>query len=111
MLRRLFAGLLSPSGDDPSGYWIYVECDHCGEKLRARLDLQNDLSARFGKQDRSESYYCRKVLIGSERCFEPIEVELEFDRTRRLTSREIQGGRFISKKEYEAIEDPTSDDS
>jgi hypothetical protein len=46
-------------------------------------------------------YFSRKVLIGSRGCFEPIEVKLTFDPQRRLISREITGGQFTSKEEYE----------
>jgi hypothetical protein len=46
----------------------------------------------------------RKVLIGSGRCFQPIEVKLTFDANRNIISREITGGDFIAEgQEREVI--------
>jgi hypothetical protein len=46
----------------------------------------------------------RKGVIGSgeTRCFQTIEVRLTFDAQKRLVSREISGGAFISQEEFEA---------
>jgi hypothetical protein len=38
----------------------------------------------------------RKVLMGSGRCFQPIEVTLKFDEGRRLLERQITGGKFTA---------------
>ncbi|MGA9349686.1 MAG: hypothetical protein WBW48_12905 [Anaerolineae bacterium] len=81
--------------------WVYVRCGKCGEKIKTRLDLSHDLTSNYSDEGRVTDYFSRKVLIGSRGCFEPIEVELTFDPQRRMTSREIAGGQFISKEEYE----------
>lgn len=87
------------SGSRERSEWVYVQCVHCGEKLRARIDTYNDLSVQY--DDRGEStYFCRKVIIGSARCYRPIEVKLSFDGNRRLIDREIDGGRFITMEDY-----------
>jgi hypothetical protein len=96
LLKKL-KSLFAPAGDGRS-YWFYVRCDKCGEVLRGRADLMNDLSPQY--DDGSLSYFCRKVLIGSQGCYAPIEVELHFDKNRKLTSREISGGRFATEEDY-----------
>jgi hypothetical protein len=99
---KKIASALSPKGTDQGDVlWVYVRCDKCGEMLKTRLDLRNDLTPNYNAEGRVASYASRKVLIGSQRCFEPIEVKLTFDPQRRLGSREIIGGQFISKEEYE----------
>lgn len=87
--------------------WVYVHCDKCGEKIRTRVDLSYDLTPNYDDEGRVASYFSRKVLIGSRNCFEPIEVELTFDAHRRVISREIAGGQFISREEYEGDESCT----
>jgi hypothetical protein len=42
-------------------------------------------------------YTCRKVLMGSGRCFQQIEVELTFNANRGITNTEISGGRFVDE--------------
>jgi hypothetical protein len=84
---------------DRTGYWIYVRCGRCGEAIKTRVDLHNDLSLREGG-----GFRANKTLVGSQRCFERIEVMLTFDENRRLSEREILGGDFISAEEFEADE-------
>jgi hypothetical protein len=40
-------------------------------------------------------YICRKVIVGSQRCYQPIDVSLTFDSRRRLVDKQITGGQFI----------------
>ena len=92
-LSGLFRATPQERGDLP--YMIAVQCDHCGEIIRSRVNLSDDLSANYDEDGNITNYFCRKVLIGRERCFRPIEVLLTFDAQRRLTGREITGGRFV----------------
>jgi hypothetical protein len=102
---KKIASVLSPKGaEEGDALWVYVRCDKCGEKIKTRVDLSHDLTPNYSDEGRVTDYFSRKVLIGSRGCFEPIEVELTFDPQRRMTSREIAGGQFISKEEYEGAE-------
>jgi len=102
---RKIASALSPKGAEESDLlWVYVRCHECGEKIKTRIDPSHDLTPNYDDEGRVINYFLRKVLIGSQRCFEPIEVRLTFDPRRRMISREITGGQFISKEEYESAE-------
>ncbi|MEA3349374.1 MAG: hypothetical protein U9Q82_01990 [Chloroflexota bacterium] len=81
-------------------YWFYVHCDHCGEVLKARVDMSNDLSVRYGERKTDDTYFCRRVIIGSNRCYQPIEVELTFGSKRELLDRQISGGEFVDEEAY-----------
>jgi hypothetical protein len=97
-LKRL-GNFLSPSGGgEKFTYWIYVRCNRCGEKIRGRVDLRNELSIDY--TDDGNIFFCRKVLMGEERCFQKIEVQLTFDKDRKLIDRQITGGEFISEEEF-----------
>jgi hypothetical protein len=103
-LKKIASALSSRGTDEGDVLWVYVRCDKCGEMIKTRLDLTHDLTSNYSAEGRVTDYVVRKVLIGSQRCFEPIEVKLTFDPQRRVTSREIMGGQFISKEEYEGNE-------
>jgi hypothetical protein len=45
----------------------------------ARVDLRNDLSLLDEGEYEKAAYFCRKILIGAQRCYQPVEVELYFD--------------------------------
>jgi hypothetical protein len=104
LLKRL-SGLLSPAGRSSEKreggvYWVFVQCNRCGEQLRARVNMFNDLSINYGEQEGDTTYFCRKTLIGNQQCFQRIEVELTFDSQRHLLDRQISGGKFITEAEY-----------
>jgi hypothetical protein len=80
--------------------YLYVQCNKCGEKLRARVDTGTELSPEYdGHSEDPTSYECRKVLIG-ERCYQPIELRLRFSKGYKLAQKEISGGKFIDKEEF-----------
>lgn len=90
----------SPTGPrkapDYSSY-ITVRCNRCGEIIQARIDLRNDLSIDYGETASGNMYYCRKVLIGEQRCYQPIEVKLTYDSRHKLIERQITGGEFVDE--------------
>ncbi len=95
-LTRLFT-VSAPIED--RALFIYVQCNRCNEKIRARVDLLNDLSPIYNES--GVTYFSRKVIMGEQRCFQKIEVEMNFDERRRITDRKISGGRFIAKEDLE----------
>jgi hypothetical protein len=99
-LRKL---LSSPPPRTDRAMYLYVQCSKCGETLRARVDVWNELTPEYdGKSDDAASYFCRKVLIGEKQCYQPIELKLKFDRNHKLIDKTIVGGKFIEKEEFEA---------
>jgi hypothetical protein len=96
-LKALFSGNSGPSQDE---LWVYVRCRRCGEVLKTRIDLANSLSM----QDEG-GYIAQKTLVGSQHCFERIEVTLLFDDSRRLIGQEALRGDFITAEEYAAATD------
>ena len=87
-LKKLFGGGTASPGSD--FYTFTVRCDRCSETIEGRVNLANDLS-----MDDESGYRVRKVLMGSGRCFQQIEVTLRYDAARQLQEKEIYGGKFI----------------
>jgi len=94
-LSKLFSG---GAQGDQGALWIYARCKRCGEGLRARVDLYNELSLEYEGEE--AFYVCRKVLMGEGRCFQQVEVYLKFDEGRALVDQEISGGAFILEEDF-----------
>jgi len=93
-LASLFSPGPSAGADD--AVHLYVECARCKSKVHVRLDRRNDLS-----QGEGGGYFVRKEIMDSK-CFRLMTADLVFDSMYRVESQDIQGGRFLSKEEYEA---------
>lgn len=88
LLKKLFSGgSAHPSADF---FPLRVKCNRCGETVEGRVNLANDLSL----EEDGGGYFVRKVLIGSGRCFQKIEVELRFSASRQLLEKSARGGTF-----------------
>jgi hypothetical protein len=104
-LKKFSSLFASPSSslDESGATWLYVRCNRCGEKLRTRVNTRTELSPEFGNSDLATSFHCRKVLIGEKRCYQQIELNLNFDNKYRLIDKQISGGTFITQEEYEQL--------
>ena len=88
-LKNLFGGGSAKS--DKRYYIFQVKCKRCGEVIEGRIDLDNDLSL----SDEGDNYLVRKGLIGANRCFQQIEVEMTFTPARTLLEKTVTGGVFV----------------
>jgi hypothetical protein len=85
-----------PSNEEVS-YYITVKCSRCGEVIRARVNRYNDLSLKYDSNGNISGYICHKVIVGNQRCYQPIDISLTFDSKRRLQEKEIAGGQFVEE--------------
>jgi hypothetical protein len=89
-------------GGEPEVQWVYVQCQRCQEPLRARVNINNELS----EGEDEGTWVVRKGIVGSgdRRCFQTVEVTLTFDRSKQnVIDREIVGGQFITEEDYERL--------
>ncbi|MDO9302353.1 MAG: hypothetical protein Q7T89_13275 [Anaerolineales bacterium] len=90
IFQKLFG---SSSASSQKRYYTFsVKCKRCGEIIAGRVDLDNDLSVEYG--DGGDIYIARKTLMGENKCFQRMEVELKFTSSRELLERHITGGEF-----------------
>lgn len=90
-LKRLFGGVTARP--EKRFYVFNVKCNRCGEIIEGRVDLDNDLSLDY--EGDSTVYFVRKGLVGENRCFQQIEVEMKFTPNRTLIEQQAQGGQFV----------------
>lgn len=100
-LRRLFFGD-RPARPTADAIFLYVRCGRCGAPVRVRVNLYNDLAVEYDDRENVSGYRLRKEIMDS-RCFRLLYADLTFDRNRRELGRQIEGGEFISKDEYERL--------
>lgn len=91
LLQRLFGG--APAKSEKRFHTFHVKCLRCGEVIEGRVDLNNDLSVEFGQG--GDVYYARKILMGSGKCFQRLEVTFKFTPARVLIDRQVAGGGFV----------------
>ncbi len=107
-LGRLF-GRSSGRGDSPSGdehaLYYYLRCNKCGEVIRVRIDRRWDLEQEFdeGGGDAATGYVARKEVMGTK-CFQMLRLTIAFNRGYHETDRQLSGGTFIEREEYEAAQ-------
>lgn len=95
-LKKLFGGD-DASGAGREGFFLYVQCDNCKERVRLRIVRQHDLN-------RTDSGYVWHKTIVDNRCFRQIPTVVQFDGNLNIISSEIDGGHFIDQAEYEQAE-------
>ena len=81
---------------DPDGIYLYVRCGKCGQKLRVRADRKFDL-----RRDLDEGGYVLRKEMMDGNCFSLMYATVRFDDSKRIVSREIEGGEFITREEFE----------
>lgn len=97
-LRSVFSSAPSAEADD--AVHIYVECERCKSRVHVRLDKRHDLSP--GEEG---GYFVRKEIMDSK-CFRLMTAEIAFDDGYRIQNRALQGGRFLSRQEFETAGSP-----
>jgi hypothetical protein len=104
-LKKLFGGG-NPSmpktsdSSDPNALWLYVQCAKCGAPVAIRVDTRNDISIDYETGGR----YLRKEIMDST-CFQLMYADVRFDGNGRITEQDIQGGKFLTRDEYETVRD------
>lgn len=92
-IKTTFAG----GGNATPILWLYVQCERCGTPVAVRVNLYNDPSV-----DDEGGYILRKAVMDNK-CYRLMEAELHLDAGRHIKQQTIQGGKFISKQEYERL--------
>lgn len=102
-IKSLFSstGGAASSGvdSDKRAMYFYVSCNACGEKIRVRVDMYNDLAQEFDSKERVSGYVLNKDVLGSK-CFKLMRLHLQMDPSRRLIAKSIENGTFITKEQY-----------
>lgn len=98
-LRKIF----ERGAPDAEGIHLYVRCASCGEAISVRANPATDLSPVWDEStDATTGYELHKEMLGT-RCNRLIYGHWRFDAARRVLGSEIEGGREITRAEFEAL--------
>ena len=86
---------------DRDGMYLYVRCGRCGDVVRVRVNMANELQQEFSDNGGVSGYSLHKTVVDSK-CFRPIELSMTFDGRRRELSREVEGGEVVTREAYDA---------
>jgi hypothetical protein len=97
-LNKITSLLFGSGEGDQDVYKVTVRCSRCSEEIPVRVNLRRELTPQYGEDE--GAYYVHKGVVGNgeNRCFQAIDVRLTFDAQKRLVSREISGGEFVSRE-------------
>ncbi len=90
-----FQKLFKPAPSNSGRFYNFdVKCKRCGEIIHGQVNVNNEPSLEL--DDSGKAYFvCRKVLMGSNLCFQQIETVFKFNEQRGLLDRQITGGEFV----------------
>ena len=103
-LKKLFSGGGGQSAD--RGMYFYVQPKACKEILQIRVDPLNELS----RTDDGDGFYVRKLVSG-HRCPFQAEVEIYFDKNRKVANTNVTNGNMVSEADWLAQQQPTTDET
>ncbi len=92
-IKSTFAG----GGASTPVLWLYVQCNKCGAPVAVRVNLFNDPSL-----DDEGGYILRKEIMDNK-CFRLMTAEMHLDEARHIKEQTIDGGKFITKQQYEQL--------
>lgn len=107
-LRNLLAGSgTRAEGQDAEAVRVYVRCGRCGEPIALRLSKRNEIQRNYDDEGADYVHFVNKLVVGT-RCFQRMEIRLEFDAGYRIVRRELKGGTWLTPEEYRAATDADS---
>ncbi len=99
-LKKLFGGeKKNKPYVDKQGIYFYVQVDDKESYVRVRADRQHDLQRMDG------GFVWHKTIVDSK-YFRRMNAVVNFDNSYNITHSELDGGRFISKEQYETAVSP-----
>lgn len=99
ILKKLFGGGDgSRISSDASGMYLYFKLHRCGDIVRVRIDMNNELS----QSDEGDGYWVRKLVSNGNYKCTTAEVTVYFDANRKMSNSDVQGGQLVTKDDYDA---------
>jgi len=95
-IKSIFSG---SDGNNSKLVDIYVEDNKCGNQMKLLFRKSYDIQKVY-KDDRDAAYEIKKVVV-CDKCYNKIELHLEFDKKYNILNKEIESGKIINREEFE----------
>ncbi|MDK2885750.1 MAG: hypothetical protein PWP54_308 [Thermosipho sp. (in: thermotogales)] len=89
---------INPFYKEGNNLVVYLKCEKCGEVFRSHLRKGYDFIVNYDNPN--VPFMIEKVYVGSK-CPNKIELKAQFTGSYKPVSFEIQGGKFITKEDFE----------
>ena len=77
---------------------IYIEDDKCENQMKLLFRKSYDIQKVY-EDNREADYEIKKVVV-CDKCYNKIELNLEFDKKYNIINQEIKDGKIINKEEF-----------
>jgi len=77
---------------------IYIKDEKCGDKIKLLVRKSYDIQKIYEENEQAD-YRLKKVVI-CNKCYNKINVRIDFDRRYNIIDNQIDGGSIISEKEF-----------
>jgi hypothetical protein len=84
-----------PAAPPSDGFFLNVRCSQCDEQFNLFINKSYELMQNF-ETDGGVTYFLKKEIYGVG-CKNRIYVNMTFDGSKKLVSKEIENGEFIEK--------------
>ncbi len=97
MFKKLAETLFGKGTSEPSsdGFFLNVRCSECGEQFNLFINKSHELMQNFDTDGRV-TYTLKKEVYGVG-CKNRIYVNMKFDGSKKLVSKEIENGEYIEE--------------
>jgi len=95
------------------GLYRYVRCNRCGDVVRVRINMANEVSEISDEPDedgsvrrpdnRAARYAITKGVVDAK-CFRPMRLTILFDGRRREIESSVEGGEVVDEAAWEAVQ-------
>ena len=73
-----------------------VKCGKCGEEITIKINRRTDVQSLYTDPGEEGAAYNLKKEILGKKCPNLINIDVDFDRSYRIISQKILGGKFIT---------------
>lgn len=75
---------------------FHIKCDKCGEEITVRVNRLTDIQNLYVEPGEEGAAYTLKKEVLGKKCSNLMNMEIDFDRSYRIISQNISGGKFIT---------------
>ncbi len=77
---------------------FYIKDEKCGDKIKLLVRKSYDIQKIYEENEQAD-YRLKKVVI-CNKCYNKINVKIDFDRRYNIIDSQLDGGSIISEKEF-----------
>jgi hypothetical protein len=102
-LLKSALGFGGGAGSVDRGLYIYIRCNRCQDVVQVRLNMANDVQQEYVENSDDVAGFTVTKGVVDSKCFRPMTLTMRFDRRRNELEREVEGGEFVERDDWESV--------